>query len=771
MRIHLFVGLLLLVGTRAFAQVGAPLLPPVDIANERYGRTVSADQHRIAVGAPLDDAGGVHDVGAVYIYDWDGTTWQETAKLVPSDYAPSMAFGSEVLLDDDHLFAHSYNTKTTYLFEWDGVAWQETHRLAENGWRRVAAHLGIEGNFSTTEAVAGHTLVVGGGDNNTVSIFEWSASDAQWTKTQELSMYQGTYRSYGRSVAIDGERLVVSARDCMELVLYSRYSDGWKLNQKVDLGSATHCSEIVLQDDQIVLGLPLSSRDAAPHAAGSGLVIRHSGGRWSPVDTVFSLSAQEQDLLGNSVAFTGGRIILGASGDDDQGQDAGAAYVFDRRGSKWQQAAKLTASDALRDGGLHPVREFGRAVAIHGNHALVAERGGRAFFYERSTNGWVRTAVIEQERILEECVSRRPSVALTNEWAFVGFSTVGARCTGEVYVYRRRNDRWERTTTLPDPVADRQSDGFGKDVHLVANRAIVASFPDLVHVYEWHGTSWKHMGALGHPGSDFAGNFAETVAVMDGWAFVGSTRYEPHQEALVYVYERQEDAWVAADVLKPGGEGDTKVVTDGVELLAAGGEPACIYRLTDGKWQRSTTLTGAFSHNRVYSMAMSDGMAATAVEETIRIYRRNGEVWDLVHELRGDSLDTVSLSMDAEHLLVGIPDQGPMGSAYARSLAALIGTKGKTHPSVEPEALALMQNYPNPASKATTFYYYVVEAGFTKLELFDLLGRRIATIAARHQLPGWHRATFDVQHLTSGTYVCRVTNTGRVVSRRLQVVR
>ena len=71
------------------------------------------------------------------------------------------------------------------------------------------------------------------------------------------------------------------------------------------------------------------------------------------------------DIFGVAVAIDGDYALVGASGDDDMGSNAGAAYVFKHDSNAWQEHAKLTASDGEAD------HEFGISVAISGNYALV----------------------------------------------------------------------------------------------------------------------------------------------------------------------------------------------------------------------------------------------------------------------------------------------------------------------------------------------------------------------------------------------------------------
>ena len=52
------------------------------------------------------------------------------------------------------------------------------------------------------------------------------------------------------------------------------------------------------------------------------------------------------DEFGLTVSVSGETIAVGARLEDSHGRDAGATYLFQRRGRNWQQVAKLTASDA-----------------------------------------------------------------------------------------------------------------------------------------------------------------------------------------------------------------------------------------------------------------------------------------------------------------------------------------------------------------------------------------------------------------------------------------
>ena len=80
-------------------------------------------------------------------------------------------------------------------------------------------------------------------------------------------------------------------------------------------------------------------------------------------------------------------------------------------------------------------------------------------------------------------------------------------------------------------------------------------------------------------------------------------------------------------------------------------------------------------------------------------------------------------------------------------------------PSTEasgPTEFALDQNYPNPFNPSTTISFRTPHAGRVTLELFDLLGRKIALLLDEELLPGHHELGLDGSLLASGIYVYRL---------------
>ena len=93
--------------------------------------------------------------------------------------------------------------------------------------------------------------------------------------------------------------------------------------------------------------------------------------------------------------------------------------------------------------------------------------------------------------------------------------------------------------------------------------------------------------------------------------------------------------------------------------------------------------------------------------------------------------------------------------------------------SVVPEAFTLGQNYPNPFNPSTSIPYQLAASAPVRLEVFNLLGQRIAVLVDGERPAGFHTATWNAtdavgRAVGAGVYLYRMTvggasQTGRMV--------
>lgn len=143
---------------------------------------------------------------------------------------------------------------------------------------------------------------------------------------------------------------------------------------------------------------------------------------------------EESDRFGRTVALSGDIAVIGAPGDNPRGDSSGSAYLFDLRSG--EQIAKLVPADG------HGGAKFGDSVAIDGDIALVgasdddggAFQGGAGYFFD-ANNGRQIVKIVASNPINQSHLGS--AVAMGPTTAVVGVPQTYANeyRTGAAYVF------------------------------------------------------------------------------------------------------------------------------------------------------------------------------------------------------------------------------------------------------------------------------------------------------------------------------------------------
>lgn len=90
---------------------------------------------------------------------------------------------------------------------------------------------------------------------------------------------------------------------------------------------------------------------------------------------------------------------------------------------------------------------------------------------------------------------------------------------------------------------------------------------------------------------------------------------------------------------------------------------------------------------------------------------------------------------------------------------------------VLPVSYALEQNYPNPFNPSTLIRYDLPQAGHVRLEVYDVLGRRVDVLVDEIKSAGHHSITWDASYQASGLYIYRLESGDFVSARSMTVVK
>ena len=351
-----------------------------------FGTAVAINGSWAAIVAPTDDAGSIIDVGSVYMYKLEGSSWNQKQKIQvsgavardtissvaisgnrmivgsPSPYPggqgnayffseagdvwslarqisppvsqADQAFGQRVAINDGQVFvaAPNYNSGglsksgAVYIYNSDASVLSQT--LAGS-----AAYVA----FGTSIAVDGSVLAVGApqaigresAGAGSVYVYTFSGS---WSQAS-VKTGAGVGETFGQTVAVYGNTLAVGSPNYAagtasaqgRVNVYTTYSDA---NAAATFnGGAT--------GDRMGLGLALSSSGVyigTPGVNGRAGTVDHYLYADVPAKKLYfrhmAYNATNNSDFGNAVAASGSDVVIGSRIKNDPNDNSGAAYIY-----------------------------------------------------------------------------------------------------------------------------------------------------------------------------------------------------------------------------------------------------------------------------------------------------------------------------------------------------------------------------------------------------------------------------------------------------------
>jgi hypothetical protein len=329
-------------------------------------------------------------------------------------------------------------------------------------------------------------------------------------------------------------------------------------------------ASIAVSGDTVVIGAPWD--DSAGDDTGSAYVFAHSAYGWVQVAKLTPADADADDFFGASVALDSGRIVVGARGDDEAGQDAGAAYVFVHDGTGWAQQAKLLP-DQPGD-----AQAFGQSVAVRGDTIAVGALGdgfGAVSVFANTTAGWVHHA-----KLAAADGSPRDrfgaSVALDGNTLLAGApgDDDAGSLSGSAYVFTRANDVWtEQAKLVPDEGASQQ---FGQSVALDGSTAAIGApgdglygqLPGAVYVFGQDTDGWSQQARLTGDVGESGQSFGVSVALEGDRLAVGAPfdAVMAPRAGAAHTFARTDAGWVRAGNVLSGDTEEADIFGSAVAL-------------------------------------------------------------------------------------------------------------------------------------------------------------------------------------------------------------
>ena len=256
-----------------------------------FGLSVSINQNTAIIGAPGNDKFG-NAAGCVYVFEKKNDVWTQTMNVYGSKAVSGQSFGTDIALDGERFVVGAPSDKNqdypglVYVFQ-KGLQSSFSEQIE---WREIARihplHIKYDDNFGKTVAFCDENLVVGAPADDEKNAFSGSVyffeyTRGRWLQKDRLLPFESDpYQRFGDEVFIHKNSLLVSTRntnvfDSNYVNLYTKENSEWKFEHTFQAENITRVKD-----------------------------------------------------FGCSCSVRNDTVIIGASGDNDQGNNSGSVFLF-----------------------------------------------------------------------------------------------------------------------------------------------------------------------------------------------------------------------------------------------------------------------------------------------------------------------------------------------------------------------------------------------------------------------------------------------------------
>jgi len=249
----------------------AKLVPSMLTAGDNFASAVDIDNNIIVLSASLTDSVGSNS-GAAYVYRFTKGAWIFDTQLVSDDIAEFDHFGIDVAVSGNRVIVgadgdddNGSTSGSAYIFELDGSTWSQTAKLTANDGA-------IDDQFGERIDISGSSAIIGArydddsaNRSGSAYIFELGAT---WTQHTKLNAFDPTSsKFFGQDVSIHNGRAIVGAwgeRDTSGFFnagaayAYSRSAGAWALDNKLIAGDQEggdfYGYSVAVSDDFAIVG-------------------------------------------------------------------------------------------------------------------------------------------------------------------------------------------------------------------------------------------------------------------------------------------------------------------------------------------------------------------------------------------------------------------------------------------------------------------------------------------------------------------------------------
>jgi hypothetical protein len=456
------------------------------------------------------------------------------------------------------------------------------------------------------------------------------------------------------------------------------------------------------------------------------------------------------DDFGYSISLSsdGQKLAIGASGDDDNGTDAGHVRVYEWDGADWSQIGEDIDGESAFDGS-------GRGVSLSPDGLRIAigaymndadgsiADAGQVRIYEWNDNEWIQLGKDIDGEGPHYWTGLGESISISGNRVAVGSSDAYLhRTAGYVRVFEWNDVEWLQLGEDIEGEAIGDASGFSVSLSQEGNRLAIGGhnnenengiYAGHVRVYKWGGTQWMQLGQDidGEADRDISGQSVSLSS--DGQKVaIGAPKNDGNGDnsGHVRVYEWNGAEWsqVGEDIdgKRPQGYFGVSVsISSNGNIVAIGG--------------RTTSSNG-----------LNPGY--------VQVYKWNGTEWkqygdEIIGEEKQDwSGQSVSISSDGQIVAIGAPKNGGNGQSAGHVRVFDFSNVSTSTQDRKDE----IQIFPNP----TTGNISLPKMSSTTYMVIDHFGKVVMKGSNMDQ-------ELDLSDLSAGIYYLRINTESGSINRRI----
>ncbi|KAJ5073903.1 hypothetical protein M0811_08176 [Anaeramoeba ignava] len=360
--------------------------------------------------------------------------------------------------------------------------------------RTFASDATSESQYGVSVSVSEGNLFVGAPTHSfgasktgTGYVYEFDYENG-WEYNTLISGTGGDYSEFGKSVSVYSINAFIGepyrtggATESGMVTAYYKSGTAWYLRQTINPPSAivggNFGSSVGMSTSYGVVGAPGNNTNG--NRSGSAQVYKLYGASWIWTSSLIGDDTTVGDEFGSAVAIFDPYIAVGAPYHNTVGTASGYVYIFTRSVEVWSQTAKLSPSN------LAAFDKFGSSLSMYNNLLLIgapnhnssASAAGSAYLFTRSVT-WSQTSEIVPNSL--SAGSRfGSSVSISGNFLVIGapgFSDY-ASSSGAAFLFEYRSSNWQLAQTLL-PHTYTSFLYFGSSVSLDGGQVVVGCFGD-----------------------------------------------------------------------------------------------------------------------------------------------------------------------------------------------------------------------------------------------------------------------------------------------------